>query len=875
MLGKLRQAGAAPVWARGLGALLAALLLFAAAPAASADLDAYAQDANTIVGNVDAFDGPQFAAPADGRIRGYGFSFTVTKSGPVERYHLGSSWYHAGQGQRLVGFNLRIDDPADSDHPVHGAVVVAGGGRIAIGDSAFDLQRGEWAYVASVPAGTEDVGLELSAAGYAQTFSLTTRARTGPQPTVLYRDPLSPHVAKDNAGERTLRVTDDATGDKGQLTFSLVSARLSFFTPPEPVGPAEDAARAFLVIEADVESPSSSETEFRPYRPLPASALTATLPDGTVVQAQHAEREDDGFMPGSYYFPVPGDTEAARVTIRPGTFDAYRYGEAGAERSPVKADGAAVFDVEFTPGAAARLPKLPKGATATTAQQVEGGREPAGSSEEPASNEHGEGAPWLALVVLLGLAAAAGGLLLRRRIPANAPAPAAEPDATAPAATLTLPAPFVTLAGPGAADAARAAIAEAMADDRTTVVVLDAGPVEQVLDGMDVKGLRMVGNRNALALDVEAACLATARAAHDPSGNGSSPRPRILAVAPGGAADVVPDERLRAGVDLRVLAVGGAVEPVVTVEADGTATLPDSTRGRLPMAAATQGPLPDAEEDWVGGDAAPESEPVDEGVPEPAHDEPDHIESASSEGNGGGTFVELLGPCRIAVGGKQIKSGLRHKARELLVLLAVRPDGVTQDVAIEALWPDVEREKASEYLRQAVKNLRKVFRPLEGPDGGVIDRDGPRYQLTGRLRHVDVREFEDAVRAAESGDAEAARRAIALYRGELAAGYDYPWIEPDREHLRLLLFNTISRRVEACREAGDLEGAAAALSRGISVDRFSEPLYRDLMAVQRAQGREDAVRRTYARVEAALAEIGMKPEPRTTALLDGGAPGFS
>jgi hypothetical protein len=43
------------------------------------------------------------------------------------------------------------------------------------------------------------------------------------------------------------------------------------------------------------------------------------------------------------------------------------------------------------------------------------------------------------------------------------------------------------------------------------------------------------------------------------------------------------------------------------------------------------------------------------------------------------------------------------------------------------------------------------------------------------------------------------------------------------------------------------------------------------MALHRRQGREDAVRRTYARVEGALAEIGVTPEPRTTALLDGGA----
>lgn len=61
---------------------------------------------STNVGNVEAFDGPQFQAPADGRVRGYAFAFTVTKAGPVQRYQLGGDWQHAGQGQALVGFKL-------------------------------------------------------------------------------------------------------------------------------------------------------------------------------------------------------------------------------------------------------------------------------------------------------------------------------------------------------------------------------------------------------------------------------------------------------------------------------------------------------------------------------------------------------------------------------------------------------------------------------------------------------------------------------------------------------------------------------------------------------------------------------------------------
>lgn len=157
----------------------------------------------------------------------------------------------------------------------------------------------------------------------------------------------------------------------------------------------------------------------------------------------------------------------------------------------------------------------------------------------------------------------------------------------------------------------------------------------------------------------------------------------------------------------------------------------------------------------------------------------------------------------------------------------------------------------------------------------MVERVGTRYVLDRSLAKLDVAEFEQAARASEAGDDDAAASAAALYRGELAEAEDYPWIEPERERLRRAVLDVLARTAERRRQAGDLAGAAAALDRAVDIDRYSEPLYRDLMAVQRQQGREDAVRRTYARVEGALAEIGLTPEPRTSAMLDSGVPGPS
>jgi DNA-binding SARP family transcriptional activator len=690
------QAGAAPGRARGIGSLSAAALLLAAialvAPArpASADVDAYATDANEVTGNVDAFDGPDFQAPADGRIRGYGFGFTVAKAGPVQRFERAGSWWHAAQGQVLVGFNLRIDSPSqDSDHPVHGAVV-ADGGRIPIGDSAFDLQRGEWAYVASVPSGSKEVALELSAGGYAQSFSLLQRSRTGPQPAVLYRDPLSPDVVRDNGGEATVRVSDARSGDKGSLTFSLRRARLSFFTPPEPVGPADDPAKAFLVVEAEVDSPYTREAQFEPYKALPPSALTATLPDGTVVPAQHAGPDDKGFMSGSYYFEVPGDVEAARVTVAPGTLDALRDGEQGAQPTPVKAEGAAVFDVEFTPGGAAKLPKLAKGqrGAATTIGSADDpllGDEPAAS---PRQARKSGGSPLLPVLVLAVLGGGAWlALRYRRRGPAQPPGPPA-PVVDAPAGAV------ISTSAPETSDATvvveplAGVMAEAATRPGSRVVVLGRETRAAVPDLEALDAVRVAADEASLVAEVEAAALGAAREADGEASSHS--RPLLVVVTPPAMASSVSD-RL-------ATSLNGAAESVDL---------------RVVEAPPFVLPAPESEA------SAPAGPPIE---------------------------LRLLGPYRVMAHGREVGGGFRGKARELLAFLAVNREGLSTEAIIEALLGDLDPKRAEDQFSTNVSNARSVLRTAAGlpNDAMPIEKIGPRYRLDPSLVAVDVWVVDDA-----------------------------------------------------------------------------------------------------------------------------------
>jgi DNA-binding SARP family transcriptional activator len=77
-------------------------------------------------------------------------------------------------------------------------------------------------------------------------------------------------------------------------------------------------------------------------------------------------------------------------------------------------------------------------------------------------------------------------------------------------------------------------------------------------------------------------------------------------------------------------------------------------------------------------------------------------------------------------------------------------------------------------------------------------------------------------------------------------------------------------------QAGDLDGAVAALEDGARWDAYNEELYQRIMRLQARMGRPDGVRRTYTRLRDRLAELGVDPDETTERLLQqlrrGGVP---
>ena len=151
--------------------------------------------------------------------------------------------------------------------------------------------------------------------------------------------------------------------------------------------------------------------------------------------------------------------------------------------------------------------------------------------------------------------------------------------------------------------------------------------------------------------------------------------------------------------------------------------------------------------------------------------------------------LALLGPLRITAAGQEVAGGMR-KARELLAFLAVQhPDGASGDAISEALWPESDPGRAAGQRNLALRKAREMLRTATGlPEPRWILNASGRYRLDPALIGTDLEAFGEALEAARSasGDARlaACRRAVALYRGELAEGAGYEWAEPYAETAR-------------------------------------------------------------------------------------------
>lgn len=448
----------------------------------------------------------------------------------------------------------------------------------------------------------------------------------------------------------------------------------------------------------------------------------------------------------------------------------------------------------------------------------------------------------------------------------------------------------IGLAGPGATAAVRALLLHILAKrqgQENLRVLVPAQDLHLLFEGLDAerlpKAVEVAISLDAALDEMEANLLTRARRA---DGEPRTPSPAVVLVAcPAAHAE----RRLQAVLDNgSTLGLAGILlgqwrpGATVVVRADGTVSATSSGLGdefvgaRLFHLPATEAAdllavLREAEIDLevpgtssLGDQADLEPGPS---VPQPRpRVVADNITDAAASAEPR-LLVKVFGRFELVFvqadsEGRELNGLLTPKHREVLVHLALHPQGVRREALNEAVWPDSRPPRPYNSFHNALSVLRRVL--ADATDGVMTDlvlNDDGRYRLNDELADVDLWQFRRALQGSQL------QTAVDLYTGDLAEDLSSPWLEPLRESARRDVLDALGALIS---EHGgtDPKTDLLLLERARKLDQYNEGVYRDIMRTQARLGQHSAVPRTLALLTATLSEIDAEPSVDTCNLAE-------
>lgn len=231
--------------------------------------------------------------------------------------------------------------------------------------------------------------------------------------------------------------------------------------------------------------------------------------------------------------------------------------------------------------------------------------------------------------------------------------------------------------------------------------------------------------------------------------------------------------------------------------------------------------------------------------------------------------LQILGVPIVQAAGREIPLSRRGKSLELLIYLALHPEGATREEICACLWPDFD---PGDRFHSTLRHLRDPLRAATGLRKALFIRaEGDRYRIDTDTVSVDLWAFHQSLAATRTVDDNSARitaleQSVALIRGHLAHGAAYDWIDEERYPLTRASCDALAQLAELTVHDHP-ERALAALEQARTLDPDNEEIYRRLVQLQLRLERPDAVKRTARLLRARLDELGVDPEPETQSLL--------
>jgi len=241
--------------------------------------------------------------------------------------------------------------------------------------------------------------------------------------------------------------------------------------------------------------------------------------------------------------------------------------------------------------------------------------------------------------------------------------------------------------------------------------------------------------------------------------------------------------------------------------------------------------------------------------------------------------VRLLGPPELFHGADASGHGdwRRDNVRALLGYLVMNSP-VTRDRTMAALWPEADEVSARRSIRSTLNMLIGVLEPerVAGEAAFFVQSEGSVLRLgSGDHFKVDVWDFEHHLDAAAAlmadGVAQLAidplRKAVDLYRGDLAVDLFHEWLIPDRDRLRMRFVGAASTLAGLLAAEGELAEALRAAELALSCDPWSEAAHRGAIQAHLSDGDRGAATRVAKRCVVDLEAVGGAQDIETISLL--------
>lgn len=205
----------------------------------------------------------------------------------------------------------------------------------------------------------------------------------------------------------------------------------------------------------------------------------------------------------------------------------------------------------------------------------------------------------------------------------------------------------------------------------------------------------------------------------------------------------------------------------------------------------------------------------------------------------------------------------------------------SQDQLIDALFPNVDPDKASRNLRARISEVRKFLEPelKRGTDSAFILRPAQgTYCFSDEVDlWVDVEVFGQHLKEAQAlmeaqqwvKAAQSFEQAIKLYRGPYLIEDRYEeWVLEPQQQLRERWLEALGQLASCQAHLGQFATAIQSCKKALEEDPTREDFYAQLMRYHTYAGDAAKARTIYQACEKALLELGLSPSTSTKSLLE-------